>query len=513
MEVENSTGLIERRIITGMIVSKPYLDEITPMFNPDYIQADEARIIAKWCIEYYQQYGTAPGKHIGDIYAMKKRDNAEAPALDMLKKAIESMNEDYNPNLNIAFMIDETEQYFRKRNIILLAEDLKGLSQSGDILEAEKVLTEHTMVQRSASSSVSVTDPDANVIERAFQEALEPLVTYPGKLGRFVNDELTREAFVGIMGSDKVGKTWILIEMAIRALRSGSNVVFFGAGDMTETQLIRRIGINQCARSDKEKFCGELWVPRLDCIRNQTGQCDLEIRLGDGSVWDERNDEDIHNKIFSEVKKAVLEEPDYKTCHECAKHDRTFPGAIWYSRREPVNPITWKDAYLALVTLGKWTRRKFKLFAYPNGMLTVKTVESELEVLLKREGWAPDVVVIDYADIMDMGSKGEERERNNRLWMSLRALSQKRRCLVLTATQADAKSYTQKTLKRTNFSEDKRKMAHVTAMLGIQQTEEERRKGVLRMNRLVVREDEFYESTCVNILQRLEMGKPFLGSF
>lgn len=513
MEVEESLGLIERRIVTGMIVSKPFLDEIAPMFKPDYIQADEARIIAKWCVEYYEQYQDAPGKHIGDIYAMKKRDNSEAPALDMLHKLIESMADDFDPKFNIAFLIDETETYFRKQNLILLSEDLEGLARNGDVLEAEKVLSEHTLIQRSASSSVSITDPDANVVERAFKEALEPLITYPGKLGLFVNDELTREAFVGLMGSDKVGKTWMLLEMGIRALRSGSNVAFFGAGDMTETQILRRIGINQCGRSDKEKFCGELWVPQLDCIRNQTGQCDLDIRLGEGSVFDERNPDEIHAKIFTELKRTVLEEEDHKICHECSKHDRKFPGAMWFWRREPVDPITWKDAYLAMIALGKQTHRHFKLFAYPNGTLTVQMIESELEVLMKREGWTPDVVVIDYADIMDMGSKGEEREKNNRLWMALRALSQKRRCLVLTATQADAKSYTAKTLKRTNFSEDKRKMAHVTAMLGLQQTDEEKAKGVLRMNRLVVREDSFTESQCINILQRLEMGKPFLGSF
>jgi hypothetical protein len=513
MEVEESLGLIERRIVTGMITSKPYLDEIVPMFKPDYVQSDEIRIIAKWCVEYYQQYTGAPGKHIGDIYALKKRDNSEAPALDMLHKLIESLADNYEPDFNLPFLLDETETYFRKRNMILLAEDLEGLTRSGDVLEAEKMLAEHTLVQRSTSSSVSITDPDANVVERAFKEALEPLIVYPGKLGRYVNDELTREAFVALMGSDKVGKTWMLLEMGIKALRSGSNVAFFGAGDMTETQILRRIGINQCGRSDKQKFCGELWVPQLDCIRNQTGQCDLDIRLGEGSIWDERDPEVIHNKIFTDLKRAVLEETEHKPCHECSKHDRGFPGALWYWRREPVDPITWKDAYLAMIALGKHTHRNFKLFAYPNGTLTIQTIESELEVLMKREGWTPDVVIIDYADIMDMGKGGDEREKNNRLWMAFRALSQKRRCLVLTATQADAKSYTARTLTRSNFSEDKRKMAHVTAMLGLQCDENEKKKGLLRLNRLVAREDEFYPSQCVTILQRLEMGKPFLGSF
>ena len=50
--------------------------------------------------------------------------------------------------------------------------------------------------------------------------------------------------------------------------------------------------------------------------------------------------------------------------------------------------------------------------------------------------------------------------------------------LVVTATQADANSYDRTSLKMSNFSEDKRKLAHVTAMYGLNQDPAGREKGI-----------------------------------
>jgi hypothetical protein len=97
----------------------------------------------------------------------------------------------------------------------------------------------------------------------------------------------------------------------------------------------------------------------------------------------------------------------------------------------------------------------------------------------------------------------------------LRAISQERHSLVVTATQADARSYAQNTLNLSNFSEDKRKYAHVTAMYGLNQDPKGREKmlGIMRINELVVREGIFNANNDVIILQDLRSGRPFLESY
>jgi hypothetical protein len=83
---------------------------------------------------------------------------------------------------------------------------------------------------------------------------------------------------------------------------------------------------------------------------------------------------------------------------------------------------------------------------------------------------------------------------------------------VVTATQTDADSYDAKVLKRGNFSEDKRKYAHVTGMVGINQTDREKAEGLYRLNWVVLRELEFSESKCVWTAGCLAIGNPAIVS-
>src|SRR5690606_9911830 len=127
------------------------------------------------------------------------------------------------------------------------------------------------------------------------------------------------------------------------------------------------------------------------------------------------------------------------------------------------------------------------------------------------------IVIVDYADILssDDARVTEFRHRQDHVWKSLRALSQERHVLLITATQADAESYKKGRLNMTNFSEDKRKLAHVTAQFGLNQDPDGREKalGIMRINEIVVREGSFSADSEVHVLQDLAAGRPFLESY
>jgi hypothetical protein len=134
----------------------------------------------------------------------------------------------------------------------------------------------------------------------------------------------------------------------------------------------------------------------------------------------------------------------------------------------------------------------------------------------KQDNFVPDIILIDYADILASdadSSRLEPRNQQNKIWQRLRKLSQQKHCLVVTATQADAASYDKNTLGLSNFSEDKRKYGHVTAMYGLNQSPEEKQIGIMRVNELVIRDGAFDRMNQIKILQCLEIGRPFLDSF
>jgi hypothetical protein len=123
-----------------------------------------------------------------------------------------------------------------------------------------------------------------------------------------------------------------------------------------------------------------------------------------------------------------------------------------------------------------------------------------------------DVVVVDYMDILREDSGDDSRDKTNNKWMAARGLSQRRHLLFLSGTQANASSYSKKVLGRANFSEDHRKLAHVTGMYALNQNDEEKRYGVTRLNWIVLRESEFFESQCCHVAGCLDIANPAIRS-
>jgi len=154
----------------------------------------------------------------------------------------------------------------------------------------------------------------------------------------------------------------------------------------------------------------------------------------------------------------------------------------------------------------------FKLSCHFNSTLKIEGIRSILQDW-EKTGWIPDVIVIDYADILDMSHPGlEGRDLINQIWKQMRSLSQKYHCLVVTATQADAKSYGKELITISNFSEDKRKAAHVTGMVGINQTPDEKEKELQRLNWVALREAWFSETKCVHVAGCLSIANTAIKS-
>ncbi|KKK61364.1 hypothetical protein LCGC14_3015050, partial [marine sediment metagenome] len=74
-------------------------------------------------------------------------------------------------------------------------------------------------------------------------------------------------------------------------------------------------------------------------------------------------------------------------------------------------------------------------------------------------------------------------------------------------TQSDAASYGVRTQTMRNFSNDKRKMAHVTGMLGLNQGEKEKALCVMRLNWVVLRESPYQMRQCLYVGQCLALGR------
>jgi len=501
---------IERKICIGLIVSTDYIREVFLHWSSNLLESSFARVLSSWCFDYFNQYGKAPKQDIESIYTAKLKTGLSkdiAEAIDLLLRSLS--NEYERSQFNLQYLLDQTKAYLRQRNLLQHTEKIQEAIKEGNITEAENLAFGYSSVAIQNNQSIDPFSQDIrSQVKAAFQERGIPLIRFSKALGDMMNRELVRGAFIAFMGAEKRGKSFLLIDLALRAVRSGSNVVFFQAGDMTEAQQLRRISIYLAKRSDEVRYCKGMWIPTIDCLLHQTDECEIENR------------EEIIDRIFKpkeeitydNLVQAAMHFKDHKTCRNC---DRLV-GTPWLEWRPETQPLTWQQAYKVLRLFGKKFGSRFHLSTYPNEMLNIAEIKSLLSAWERRDGFVPDVIIIDYADILAPDpdfSRVDFRQQQGKIWQRLRSLSEEKHCLVITATQIKAAGYKKDLLSMADFSEDKRKFAHVTAMYGLNQTPEEKRIGVMRINELVVREADFDSLRPVTVLQRLQIGRPVLGSY
>ncbi len=505
-------AFVERRIVTGMVVSTEYMNEIANIYSSEFLSSSSARLLASWCLRYYQQYHKAPGRDIEGIFAHEMKQLSDEQIAD-IEGILDSLAQDYDrEQFNVDYLLDQTKEYFRTQHLRQFVDRVKNSLDAGEVSEAEKTALEYVALSATEEAENRVIDPFASAlrIKKAFELQAEPIIRFPKALGEFWNSQLTRNALVGIMGPEKRGKSYWLLEFAMRGMASGCNVAFFQAGDMSEDQQLRRICIYLAKKSDRKRYCQGMYVPTLDCWHNQTDTCTRKERECDiGIFTTDREQSDI---TLDQLIEAKERRPDYVPCRNC----NHMKGAVWIEWEGETTPLTWKEAYKKAKEWQKKHNKRFKLATYPNETLTVSEIKTLLDLWERKENFIPDVIVIDYADILDSDPDAKRldwRNQNNKIWQRLRSLSQERHCLVITATQAAASSYEKETIQLTDFSEDKRKYAHVTAMYALNQTDEEKKLGVMRLSELVIRDDEFDRTRQVKVLQCLQKGRPFIGSF
>jgi len=502
----------ERQIVLGMIISDKFIRDIQPILKTELIETPFILTVLNWCQIYFNQFQKAPGIHIEDIFKKEIRlGTLEDEVEDLIEDFLASLSSEYEraESFNSAYLLDQTEKYFEGRNLTKKIENVKMALSRGDVSTAQDEFLNYDRIALPQSKGI---DPftDREGMMRAFDHSSEPIFRLPGAVGQFLNDLFVRDAFVTFLGPEKRGKTWMLIEMSMWARRCGVNVAFFAAGDMTLPQMQIRYGVRFTGRSHKPKYCGELRVPCLDCWHNQDDSCNNPERAGTFAV--------MKNKETGEL--AEYEEfPDHIPCTHCLKvksDGYQYKGSSWFEIRPPVKPLTWNEAADTGEKLNRrWGKKaQFKLAAYSNTTFSVKEMKHQLHMWEDEEGFVPGMIVTDYMDLLVPDKESaNERHSINRIWAEMRGLTQEKHCLGLSASQSDAASYYAKWIGMTNFSEDKRKFSHVTGNITLNQLPHEKRRGIMRLGQLAVREDEFDEKKYVTILQSLAMGRPILDSF
>jgi nitrogenase molybdenum-iron protein alpha/beta subunit len=124
---ESQDKFIERKIITGLIVSTEYLKNIRNIWNIQLLGSPTAKQLALWCIEYYDKYQKAPNRDIEGIFHEKEK-SLTIDVTEDISDILAGLSEEYEAqeNFNVAYLVDQTIKYFQERKATIYIDQLNA---------------------------------------------------------------------------------------------------------------------------------------------------------------------------------------------------------------------------------------------------------------------------------------------------------------------------------------------------------------------------------------------------
>ncbi len=504
----------ERFIIVSLITSENVCRSLRKAYQEYFFQTKTTKTISKWCFEFFDKYDTCPQQEIETILELNSKKGIIDPDLEEeIRKFLLQLSTEYDEwqNLNEQYYIELGYNYFKKRSFILLSEQIKDAASDNNLEEADKAYSSFTKIKEELSQARDLLTSDGvQDLQLSISNRPPHLFQLPGALGRMVGP-IERESFIGILGREKVGKTYALMVFAIAAARQGLNVAMLETGDLTQDQLDTRFYSYFTKKVNKDKYVGKHKHPVLDCLLNQTCECEHAKVDSPVVIVDDRG----KYKFIPDYKEEEIIE-SHVPCIECYKDRflryKKFKGSIWWEMKH-VNKWSWREAERKAIRFKKRYKGRIITEAFPMQSVSASDIRNWCINKQKQEGFVPDVLIIDYPDILAPETQKDYRHQENEKWMILRRISQEFHNCVIVATQADANSYNKDTLQLSNYSEDKRKYGHVTHFFGINKTANEEELGCCRFSTLLLREDSVQVSKQVTLLQNLKIGHPMIASF
>lgn len=442
-------------IIIAMIVNIDFLNKIRPLYSKEYFTNGPIKRIAEWCIEYYDKYKKPVGKDIISLIESKK-DSVNESELEIIKSILDNFNDSYvsDKQFNVDFYVDRAILFFKKNKLDLFINKLRAVQLNNDYEKADEIISNWERIEKTENHGVDFLDD----IEKSI-EAIDPdkhgqaLITFQGDLGKFIRP-FRRQDMVAWVGPGKRGKTFFLIEMAVLGLLNENNVWFITL---------------------------EMRLPELLVRLNQ--------RINGMASSIEYPDKD-----FVEVNIPYF--------------DRS--GNV-YKRHERRKVLNKEDVSKKLKSLRSFTSGKLKLDFFPEGSLKASEIRTHLNNYKNYNVFVPDIILIDYPDILMPERKADPRQQIDETWKEIRRLGQETNSLIGVVSHSP-KITQERDIKKGDLSEDVRKANHVTWMGAINKNEQDEEDDVVRIKLLYDRHRKVKSKKEVYIIQCLDVGGIILDS-
>lgn len=443
MPVSQLTGSLEDNVLTLLCWDKTHCHTIALRVPVELYSTRAYRRIAEQAVEYIASYSKPPRAHLRDLLEDELRRGEEGRFLSQILDAMEGLRAELQPE----FVLEQLEKFIKQRRLIMSTSLALDNLHSGDIEAAEEALNEVRSAPLTAASSWL---GDTNDWFSFLQE--DETAQFSSGIDELDRRGVTprRGALFLVIGTSGSGKSWWLTEIGKRNFVENRHNVLHITLENDLDDVKQRYTQSFLARTASE--VAQIRVPVFE--RDQLGRF---VKLN-----------------FSNIM------PD------------TVAAATRADLASQLRRFTGKGRGRMLC---QW---------FPTGMLTAAQLSSNLDVLERQEGFRPDLLIIDYLDLMHTDAR-DLRISTGRLTRELRAVAGQRDLALVTATQGNRYSSTARTVGSNMVAEDWSKIGTADTVCTYSQTIDEKDIGVARI--LVAKARRVRDKWIALITQSYETGQ------
>lgn len=384
--------------------------------TPELFIGRQAKLIAEAAIGFIRVYNVPPRDQLDMLLENELQRGEEGK---FLAQTLDFLKRDY-ANLQSDFILAELDQFEESQKMTIAAQNALEELARGDLGKARELLGSLSLLKKNDKDNeiwMSDTRRMMRFLDRQETDWISSGIEAADKVGA----RPTKGTVSFLIAPTGKGKSWFLLNTVKAAIQNHHHVLYVTL-EMSPDIAAKRL---------------------LQCMFALTANEAKTIRTPI-FILDEKNNLTI----------------DYR---ELQRESIITQSSIVSKRI--------KDAK-------SWPRVVIKSF--PSGSLTVNGFDAYLQYLKKEKNFVPDVVALDYAELMKLDS-ANMRIDIGRLWVSLRGNAVERDYALVSASQGNKESDTAKTVYRSMVAEDWSKVGTADVVYTYSQTPEEQKLGLSRI--------------------------------
>lgn len=415
------SGALQENILTLLCFDSDACPIVTAAVDVSLFESVVYRNIADRAVDYYHKYKKAPGDHLPDLL----EDFLDSPKRGTVKLYTEALFDlkELSEGINKKYVIDQLQGFVKqqslRQSITIAAEELQ--QGNADVAEKELLKGLKTRIEvfaRGTTISDAISDPNL------YEPHLDLIKTGVAPLDEDGLCPAPGELYT-VMALPNRGKTWWLQSIGKYAALQRKNVLHISL-EMNEMKVARRY---------------------VQSFFSMT-----------------RKPETFHIPIIQ------LEE-DGK--FRALKHRKMN------KRPSLLDPTARSKLQRREARFGKKFER-ILVKQFPTNQLTTAALSAYLEMLMQEENFHPDMIIVDYADLMKVDA-ANLRVDTGRVYKDLRGIAVEHNVAMVTASQSNRSGEDQRVLTMKNFAEDYSKAGISDNVITYNQTAEEKSLGLARL--------------------------------